>query len=83
MGYSPWDSKKSQKHLSNKNNIYKCVCVCVCVYVCVYHFAVHLKLTQYWKLTIFQLKSPIEILLSLYDLFHKFLKNIILHGGVI
>ena len=36
----------------------KTVCVCVCV--CVYnwnHFAIHLKLIQYGKWTIFQLKK--------------------------
>ena len=31
--------------------------LCVCVCVCVNHFAVHLKLTQHYKSTIFQLKN--------------------------
>ena len=36
--------------------IYVCVCVCVCAHTCVSlnHFAIHLKLTQYCKLSIFQ-----------------------------
>ena len=53
------------KHIREK--LYICVCVCVCVYVCmcVYiylnHFAVHLKLIQYCKSTIQQLKKNSEV----------------------
>ena len=42
-----------------------CVCVCVYVCMCVYiylnHFAVHLKLIQYCKSTIQQLKKNSEV----------------------
>ena len=36
-----------------KNNMYVCVCVCVCMN----YVAVHLKLTQYYKLTLPQFKK--------------------------
>ena len=36
------------------------VCVCVCIYICLNHFAVYLKLTQYFKSTYFNLKKRKE-----------------------
>ena len=40
------------------------MCVCIYIYICMYvqlnHHAVHMKLTQYCKSTIFKLKKTIK-----------------------
>ena len=42
-----------------REKLYMCVCVCVCVYIYLNYFAVHLKLIQYYKSSIHQLKIKI------------------------